>query len=111
MAALRMAVAQAGPPVRSGRELVRHLDPAALQRAWEHDPEILALARSMDKKGQLDDVHIRVTNLFAALGARLDGEASFEDADCWVVTVPPWSPAATRTAPSGCCSPTTRTSP
>jgi hypothetical protein len=88
MAALRMAVGQAGQPVRSGRELVRRLDPAALQRAWEHDPEILALARSMDKKGQLADVHIRVINLIAAMAGKLDGEVSWEDADCWVVTVP-----------------------
>jgi hypothetical protein len=88
MAALRMALGQPGPPCRSGRELVRRLDPAALQRAWEHDPEILGLARSMDKKGQLADVHIRVMNLVAALSGALDGEVSFEDADLWVVTVP-----------------------
>jgi hypothetical protein len=88
MAALRMAVGQPGPPVRSGAELVRRLDPGALQRAWEHDPEILALARSMDKKGQLADVHVRVMNLVAAFGAALDGEVSWEDADLWVVTVP-----------------------
>jgi hypothetical protein len=88
MAALRMAIGQPGPPCRSGRELVRRLDPAALQRAWEHDPEILALARNMDKKGQLADVHVRVMNLVASLTGALDGEVSFEDADCWVVTVP-----------------------
>jgi hypothetical protein len=88
MAALRMAVGQPGPPIRLGAELVRRLDPAALQRAWEHDPEILALVRSMDKKGQLADVHVRVMNLVAALGGALDGEVSWEDADCWVVTVP-----------------------
>jgi hypothetical protein len=74
MVALRMAVGQPGLPVRSGAELVRRLDPGALQRAWEHDPEILALARSMDKKGQLADVHVRVMNLVAAFGAALDGE-------------------------------------
>jgi hypothetical protein len=93
----------ARPPIRSGRELVRRLDPAALQRAWEHDPEILGLARSMDKKGQLTDVHIRVTNLVAALTGALDGEVSWEDADCWSSPSPPWSPRGMRTAPSGDC--------
>jgi hypothetical protein len=88
MAALRMALGQPGPPCRSSRELVRRLDPAALLRAWEHDPEVLGLVRSMDKKGELAGVHVRVGNLVAALAGALDGDASWEDGDCWVVTVP-----------------------
>jgi hypothetical protein len=39
MTALRLALGQPGLPCRSGAELVRRLDPAALERAWEHDPE------------------------------------------------------------------------
>jgi hypothetical protein len=90
MTALRLALGQPGPPCRSGVELVRRLDPAALERAWEHDPEILGLVRSMSKgkDSELRGVHIRVGNLVAALAGALDGEASWEDADCWVVTVP-----------------------
>jgi hypothetical protein len=90
MTALRLALGQPGPPCRSGAELVRRLDPAALERAWEHDPEILALVRSMSKgkNNELAGVHIRVGNLVAALAGALDGEHSWEDADCWVVTVP-----------------------
>jgi hypothetical protein len=90
MTALRLALGQPGPPCRSGAELVRRLDPAALERAWEHDPEILGLVRSMakGKNNELAGVHIRVGNLVAALGGALDGEVSWEDADCWVVTVP-----------------------
>jgi hypothetical protein len=90
MTALRLAVGQPGPPCRSGAELVRRLNPAALERAWEHDPEILGLVRSMSKgkDSELRGVHIRVGNLVAALAGALDGEHSFEDADLWVVTVP-----------------------
>jgi hypothetical protein len=90
MTALRLALGQPGPPCRSGAELVRRLDPAALERAWEHDPEILGLVRSMSKgkNNELAGVHIRVGNLVAALAGALDGEHSWEDADCWVVTVP-----------------------
>ena len=40
------------------------------------------------KQNHLHDIHIRVGNLVAALSGHLDGEASWEDADCWVVTVP-----------------------
>jgi hypothetical protein len=90
MTALRLALGQPGPPCRSGAELVRRLDPAALERVWEHDPEILALVRSMakGKNNELAGVHIRVGNLVAALAGALDGDVSWEDADCWVVTVP-----------------------
>jgi hypothetical protein len=90
MTALRLALGQPGPPCRSGAELVRRLDPAALERAWEHDPEILGLVRSMSKgkNNELAGVHIRVGNLVAALGGAFDGEVSWEDADLWVVTVP-----------------------
>jgi hypothetical protein len=90
MTALRLALGQPGPPCRSGAELVRRLNPAALERAWEHDPEILGLVRSMSKgkNNELAGVHIRVTNLIAALGGAFDGEVSWEDADLWVVTVP-----------------------
>jgi hypothetical protein len=89
MTALRLALGQPGPPCRSSAELVRRLDPAALERGWEHDPEILALVRSMSKgrDDQLGGVHVRVANL-VALGGPLDGEVSWEDADRWVVTVP-----------------------
>ena len=86
MTGLRLAMGQPGPPCQSSAELVRRLDPAALQRAWEHDPEILALVRSMAK--DLPGVQVRVGNLVAALGGALDGEHSWEDADLWVVTVP-----------------------
>jgi hypothetical protein len=41
--------AGAADPV--GRERVRRLDPAARQRAWEHDPEIIGLVRSMVETG------------------------------------------------------------
>jgi hypothetical protein len=90
MTALRLALGQPGPPCRSGAELVRRLDPAALERAWEHDPEILSLVRSMSKgkNNELAGVHIRVGNLVASLAGALDGDVSWEDADCWVVTVP-----------------------
>ena len=90
MTALRLALGQPGPPCRSGAELVRRLDPAALERAWEHDPAALGLIRRMSqgKNNELGGVHIRVGNLVAALSGALDGEASWEDADCWIVTVP-----------------------
>jgi hypothetical protein len=90
MTALRLGLGQPGQPCRSGAELVRRLAPDALERAWSHDPEILGLVRSMSKgkSNELAGVHIRVGNLVAALGGALDGEVSWEDADCWVVTVP-----------------------
>jgi hypothetical protein len=90
MTALRLALGQPGPPCRSGAELVRRLDPAALERAWEHDPEMLGLIRSMSKgkNNELAGVHIRVTNLIAALAGAFDGDVSWEDADLWVVTIP-----------------------
>ena len=86
MTALRLAVGQPGPPLRSGAELVHRLDYDALMRAWEHDPEIGNLVRSM--RDDLAGVRVRTGNLVAALGGALDGEVSWEDADCWVVTVP-----------------------
>lgn len=90
MTALRLALGQPGPPCQSSAELVRRLNPDALERAWEHDPEILALVRSMSrgKQNDLGGVLTRVSNLVAALGGALDGELSWEDADLWVVTVP-----------------------
>jgi hypothetical protein len=90
MTALRLALGQPGPPCRSGAELVARLDPAALERAWEHAPAELGLIRRMSqgRNNELAGVHIRVGNLVAALGGALDGDASWEDADCWVVTVP-----------------------
>jgi hypothetical protein len=84
--ALRLALGQRGEPCRSGEELVARLDPHALTRAWEHDPLVLGLVRNMT--GDLPGVQVRVGNLMAALGGALDGSASWEDADCWVVTVP-----------------------
>jgi hypothetical protein len=88
MTALRLALGQPGPPCRSGDELVARLDPSRLARAWEHDPLILGLVQKLAKGDDLPGVHIRVSNLVAALGGALDGEASWEDADCWIVTVP-----------------------
>jgi hypothetical protein len=88
MTALRLALGQPGPPCRSGVELVRRLDPGRLVRAWEHDPDNLGLVQKLAKGDDLPGVHIRVGNLVAALGGALDGNASWEDADCWVVTVP-----------------------
>jgi hypothetical protein len=90
MTALRLALGQPGPACQSSAELVRRLDPGALTRAWEHDPEMLNLVRSLTqgKRNHLADVHIRVGNLVAALAGALDGEHAWEDADCWVVTVP-----------------------
>jgi hypothetical protein len=90
MTALRLALGQPGPACQSSAELVRRLDPAALTRAWEHDAEMLGLVRSLTqgKRNHLADVHIRVGNLVASLAGALDGEHSWEDADCWVVTVP-----------------------
>jgi hypothetical protein len=100
MTALRLALSQPGPPCRSGAELVRRLAPDALERAWSHDPEILGLVRSMSKgkNNELAGVHIRVSNLVAALAGAFDGEVSWEDADLWVVTVP--SMVASRDADS-----------
>jgi hypothetical protein len=90
MTALRLALSQPGPECQSSAELVRRLDPAAMRRAWEHDPAALNLVDSLTKGKQnhLHDIHIRVGNLVAALGGFLDGEASWEDADCRIVTVP-----------------------
>jgi hypothetical protein len=90
MTALRLALGQPGPPCQSSAELVRRLNPDALEKAWAHDPEILALVRSMakGKQNDLGGVLTRVSNLVAALGGALDGELSWEDADLWVVTVP-----------------------
>jgi hypothetical protein len=90
MTALRLALGQPGPPCRSGAELVDRLDPARLATAWEHDPAALGLIRRMStgKNNELAGVHIRVGNLVAALAGALDGDVSWEDADCWVVTVP-----------------------
>jgi hypothetical protein len=90
MTALRLALGQPGPPCQSSAELVRRLNPDALEKAWAHDPEILALVRSMakGKQNDLGGVLTRVSNLVAALGGALDGEVSWEDADLWVCTVP-----------------------
>jgi hypothetical protein len=90
MTALRLALSQPGPECQSSAELVRRLDPHAMRRAWEHDPAALNLVDSLTKGKQnhLHDIHIRVGNLVAALGGYLDGEASWEDADLTVVTVP-----------------------
>jgi hypothetical protein len=88
MTALRLALGQPGPPCTSGAELVRRLDPGRLVRAWEHDPDTLGLVQKLAKGDDLPGVHIRVGNLVAALSGALDGHASWEDADCWVVTVP-----------------------
>jgi hypothetical protein len=90
LTALRLALSQPGPECRSSAELVRRLDPAAMRRAWEHDPASLNLVDSLTKGKQnhLHDIHIRVGNLVAALGGYLDGEASWEDADLTIVTVP-----------------------
>jgi hypothetical protein len=88
MTALRLALGQPGPPCQSGTELVRRLDPGRLVRAWEHDPDTLGLVQKLAKGDDLPGVHIRVGNLVAALGGALDGNVSWEDADCWVVTVP-----------------------
>jgi hypothetical protein len=98
MTALRLALGQPGPPCTSGAELVRRLDPGRLVRAWEHDPDTLGLVQKLAKGDDLPGVHIRVSNLIAALRGALDGEASWEDADCWVVTVP--SMVASRDADS-----------
>jgi len=88
MTALRLALGQPGPPCRSGAELCARLDPGRLVRAWEHEPGTLSLVQKLAKGDDLPGVHIRVSNLIAALGGALDGDASWEDADCWVVTVP-----------------------
>jgi hypothetical protein len=86
MTALRLTIGQAGPPCRSGRELVRRLDYNQLVKAWERSPEELSLVKGM--RDDLAGVRVRVGNLVAALAGKLDGAVSWEDADCWVVTVP-----------------------
>jgi hypothetical protein len=88
MTALRLAVAQPGPPIGSGADLMARLDPRTLTRAWEHDDLIRGLVQDLAKGNDLAGVHVRIGNLVAALAGRLDGSASWEDADCWVVTVP-----------------------
>jgi hypothetical protein len=84
--ALRLALGQPGPPCRSSAELVTRLQPDALNRAWDGDPEMLNLIRSM--REDLAGVHIRVSNLAAALGPAFDGSWSHEDVDVSIITVP-----------------------
>jgi hypothetical protein len=84
--ALRLALGQPGPPCRSTDELVARLDAATLAKAWAtRRAETVLVAGLKDK---LADVQLRVANLVAALGPSFDGDWSWEDTDCAVVTIP-----------------------
>jgi hypothetical protein len=84
--ALRLALGQPGRPCTSTDELVARLDHGALKRVWSnHNAERILVEGLKDK---LPDVQLRVANLVAALGPSFDGDWSWEDCDCAVVTVP-----------------------
>jgi hypothetical protein len=83
---LRLAVGQPGPPCQSTSELIARLDSAALARAWTGHRAEESLVRGL--KDKLADVQLRVANLVAALGPAFDGDWSYEDCDCAVITVP-----------------------
>jgi hypothetical protein len=84
--ALRLALGQPGPPCQSTGELVARLEAAKLAQAWaKRRAETILVAGLKDK---LADVQLRVANLVAALGPSFDGDWSWEDTDCAVVTVP-----------------------
>ena len=107
--ALRLALGQPGPPCRSTSELIARLDAAKLAQAWaRRRAETVLLAGLKDK---LADVQLRVANLVAALGPAFDGDWSYEDCDCAVITVPSMVAPATPTPACACCSATSATSP
>ena len=85
--ALRLALGQPGPPCRSTDELVARLEAAKLRPGLGQaaGPRRVLVAGLKDK---LADVQLRVANLVAALGPSFDGDWSWEDCDCAVVTVP-----------------------
>lgn len=74
------------PPVSSGVELVRRLDPGWLQKAWQGFRDEQRAVQ--DVKPKLSDVAIRVANLVAALGPAFDGAWSVDDVDVAVLSVP-----------------------
>jgi hypothetical protein len=84
--ALRLALGQPGPPCTSTDELVARLDYGALTRVWKGRRAETVLVEGL--KDKLADVQLRVANLVAALGPSFDGDWSWEDCDCAVVTVP-----------------------
>jgi hypothetical protein len=84
--ALRLALGQPGPPCTSTDELVARLDYGALTRVWKGRRAESSLVEGL--KDKLADVQLRVANLVAALGPSFDGDWSWEDCDCAVVTVP-----------------------
>ena len=86
MTALRLALAQPGPPCASTGELVARLDAAALAKAWAgHRAETVLVAGLKDR---LADVQLRVANLAGALGPAFDGAWAVEDTDLAVFSVP-----------------------
>jgi hypothetical protein len=84
--ALRLALGQPGPPCTSTDELVARLDYGVLTRVWKGRRAETVLVEGL--KDKLADVQLRVANLVAALGPSFDGDWSWEDCDCAVVTVP-----------------------
>ena len=84
--ALRLALGQPGPPCTSTDELVARLDYGTLTRVWKGRRAEASLVEGL--KDKLPDVQLRVANLVAALGPWFDGDWSWEDCDCAVVTVP-----------------------
>lgn len=84
--ALRLALGQPGPHCTSTDELVARLDYGALTRVWKGRRAEASLVEGL--KDKLADVQLRVANLVAALGPSIDGDWSWEDCDCAVVTMP-----------------------
>jgi hypothetical protein len=84
--ALRLALHAPGPPVRSGVELARRMQPGELARLWAGHVDELALAESV--KDKLDGPSVRLGNLVASMGGMLDGSRSFEDTDLTIVSLP-----------------------
>jgi hypothetical protein len=86
--AIRLALAQPGPPCLSMAELLQRLDPAALAAAWGSHPVELSVIRGLEKKERLTEVALRTGNLAAALAGGWDGGWWLGDVDLACFTVP-----------------------
>jgi hypothetical protein len=60
-------------------DLIAHLDPAQLAKAWHAHPGEAGLVRTL--KDKLGDVQLRLANLGAAAGGLVDGTRAIGEAD------------------------------
>jgi hypothetical protein len=86
--AIRLALAQPGPPCTSMVELIRRLDPPTLASAWAGHPVEVSVIRGLEKKERLTEVSLRAGNLAAALAGGWDGGWWLGDVDLACFTVP-----------------------